>query len=218
MSIVLWILAAAGIFVSLATSLSTETSRKVRRLVVVGASVAFIAVCAQYVNQQQSNKQNNALHAKIDSLAEAERETRDMLAPVLEIAKEKSPGTADSEALEKLLEEISIRRPRLVFLENRTRAEKDNETGLLKTTYVYRSQYPVAVRDASVKLRFNCRIFKANARLPNTLPFKGNSTLDIDKDGKGLSFFARQLGEGSDIELTVFSEGPPKIESSELLP
>lgn len=218
MSTLLWILAAAGICVSLATSLSTESSRKVRRLVVVGASVAFLAVCGQWVSQRQSNEQNRVLHAKVDTLAEAGREMRDMLAPVLEIAKDRSPGTDDKKALGKLLQEISKMHPKLVFLENRTKAEKDSVTGLLKTTYVYRSQYPVVVRDATVKLRFNCRIFKANSRLPNTLPFKGNSTLNIHRDGKGVTFFARHLGEGSDIELSVFSRIPPKIESSELFP
>jgi apolipoprotein N-acyltransferase len=237
MSLLLSILAIAGIAIGLASSLHSEKKRKLRRFAIAAAFLAILAVCAQYLKQHQDGathqrelasaedrhnqlkEQNNSLHAKVDSLVAAEQEMREMIAPILEIAKERSPGIDDRQAIQKLLEEISRRmHPKLVFLEDRTRLEQDNETGLYKTTYVYRSQYPVLVRDATVKLRFDCIVRKANGRLPNTLPFEGNSTLNIHPDGKGVTYYARTLGEGSDMILYVFTKAPPKIVSSELSP
>lgn len=237
MSILLSILAIAGIAIGLASSLHSEKKTKLRRLVIAAGFLAILAVCAQYLKQRedgathqrelasaedrhnQLKEQNNSLHAKVDSLAAAEQEMRVMIAPILEIAKERSPGIDDRKAIGKLLEEISKRMdPKLVFLEDRTIYEQDSETGLYKTTYVYMSQYPVLVRDATVKLRFDCKVLKANGRLPNTLPFKDNSTLNIHPDEKGVTYYARNLGEGSDMILEVFTKVAPKIVSSELSP
>ena len=216
MSILLSLLAIAGISINLASLLHAEKKRKLRCLVIAAAFLAILAVCAQYIKQHQDS---TAHQRELASAEDRHNQLKEMIAPILEIAKERSPGVDDRQAIQELLEEISRRmHPKLIFLEDRTRFEQDSETGLYKTTYVFRSKYPVLVRDATVKLRFGCIVLKANGRLPNTLPFKDNSTLNIHPDGKGVTYYARNLGEGSDMILNVFTKAPPQIVSRELSP
>ena len=237
MSLILFILAIAGIFINLASSLRSEKENTLRRLAILGSIVAILAISFQCFKQFKEEKQsqrelqsaknrhsqlktqNDSLHAKIDSLSKSESALREMITPVLKIAKDRNPDSDDQRAIKELLVEISQwMYPKLLYIKEKTFTEKDEETGMLKTTYIFRSKYPVLIRDANVILTFNCRVYKANGRMPNTLPFRNNSTLNIHPDGNGVTYYARNLGEGSDMILEVFTKSQPSIQSCVLKP
>jgi len=213
-----------------------EKPRWHRSLSIIGASCSLCVLIAQGIQQPLSDvshsresanmqkqydgikEQNDSLLTEVRGLTATNEELKGMLNPVIMMAKGRNPELEDKKAVEMFVGEIQrILNPKLVFLEDRTRTKKDDETGMW-TIYTWTSQYPVTIRDVSVKLRFDTIVLKSAFNLVNMLPFSHNGTLSIDPDRKGVRFYARTLEAGCDIVISVFTETPPRILSSEFSP
>ena len=96
MSILLSCLATLGILVSLAISFKTEPKRSIRKLAVTGTVFAILMVWCLFYNEVCESSQLESRH----------QELKEMLDPILLIARAKNPSLEDKAAIESLLVEF----------------------------------------------------------------------------------------------------------------
>jgi len=194
-----------------------------RRIEIIVIIVMLVAVGWNYYCQKEEIKdqnqlwlsQNDSLRAQIDELSQK-------LEPFLQMARTSYPALREEEALTKLATDISkklaLMEPKIIYLPEKTKSWKDNSTNLIRTLYYFRSQYPVAVRDISIKMKLDRAIFSAEGKITGAFVVEQGSRMVIDPDGKGLVFDTGLLKEDNDIKIEVITNEPSKITSMDISP
>jgi hypothetical protein len=200
-----------------------EHERARKRIEIIVIILMLVAVGWNYYRQNEEIKEQNQLWlSQNDSLRVQIDELSQKLEPFLQMARTSYPALRDEEALTKLATEISKTlggmQPKIKYLSDKTKSGKDRNTNLIHTIYYFRSQYPVAVRDISITMRFDRNLLRAEGRITGAFVVEQGSRMMIDADSKGFTFVTGLLGVGNDIMIEVISNEPLKITSMDISP
>jgi hypothetical protein len=198
-----------------------ERARK--RIEIIVIILMLVAVGWNYYRQNEEIKEQNQLWlSQNDSLRVQIDELSQKLEPFLQMARTSYPALRDEEALTKLATEISKTlggmQPKIIYLSDKTKSWKDTNTNLLHTIYYFRSQYPVAVRDISITMKFDRTLLRAEGKITGAFVVEQESRMMINADSGGFTFVTGLLGAGNDIMIEVISNESLKIRSMQLSP
>jgi uncharacterized protein YoxC len=211
-----------------------------KRIVIIAIILTLAAIGGNYYRQEKEIKrweakfesaqekldgikeQNEHLLSQYDSLKAQFTEVSEKLNPFLQTARSVYPALNDDQALTKLATEISKTlggmQPKIIYLSDKTKSWKDRNTNLIHTIYYFRSQYPVAVRDISITMRFDRTLLRADGRITGAFVVEQGSRMMIDADSRGFTFVTGLLKEDNDIMIEVISNEPLKITSMDRSP
>lgn len=110
--------------------------------------------------------------------------------------------------------------PHMRFFPSETRTVPQ-EQGRTKTTFVFRSAYPVVARDVEIRLTIDLEILEARADFPNEIAFGDSEKRDklvIMPDRRTIVLTKKTLAAEAAIELSVIASGPAKVITSSVRP
>jgi hypothetical protein len=200
----------AGSVLSLIASLKGTENRQLRRFLIFGVLIAILMLIVQGIQQGRSDVD----HSK--ELSDARTQYETLKSQNDSLRTEVGGLTTKLSDAQAQIKEMT--NPRLVFVESQTETNREDKTGQYLTQYHWTSKPVATIRNLSLKLRFDCALVHVHAALTPMLPFSGNGQVKMDSDHKGLLLQARLLQEGSDVVLSVRTDTPPKIVSSEVSP
>jgi len=241
MSILLLVLAVACLIVNLVHAFRKEKERRDRWLLSISCGITLLAVVVQFIMQAQQNQQstrdlsaaeerhhqlnaqNQELLGEVRQLSQDNVAMSAKLAPVLKMARERTPDANEAEALAALVAEVSRMSPKLVFLEEKTEhepvdQEQEEAVPRVRNLYHFRAQYPVALSDASVKLEFDGYILAGRVSLLGTLGFPDNLKMVIQEDRKSITCGALYMAAGSTMVIEIVSLVPLRVTACEMSP
>lgn len=164
---------------------------------------------------------NDSLDYQLDKMRAGQEQLQRKLEPFMQIARANYPALSEDEALNKLAMHVSQTldrmQPKVICLTDKTEFWKDSNTSLIHNIYYFRSQYPISLRDISIKMRFDGTILRAEGKIVGAFVVEQGSRMIIDVDSKGLAFVTGFLGVGNDIKIEVISNEPlmnPSIKMS----
>lgn len=193
--------------------LDKSKHEKVRkRMEIIVIILMLVAVGWNYYHQ---NEEAKSWRVQIHEMSEK-------LEPFQQMARASYPALRDEEALTKLASEISKTltdmQPKIIYLSDKMKYWKDNNTNLIHTIYYFRSQYPVAVRDISIRMEFDKPVLVAEGKNTGAFVVEQRPRMAIDDDNKGFTFVTGLLGVGNDIMIEVISNETLNIISMKLYP
>jgi hypothetical protein len=190
----------------------------------VGFNLAVDQATKQQANWKEISEQYREL-AKNQQISEKERARFATLATKAEEANEdlknqinqlKTAQTAANTRSEKFASEIS-KIPKLVFY-GQSKPRRDSITKLYYTSYTFRSEPSGALRDISIKMKFDGTLVGVNVNMRGAIVEESGTRKYIDTDSSGFSYNTGYLREGNDIFIEVTSKKQLKILSMNLSP
>lgn len=164
----------------------------------------------------------DSLQDETHELTESYQELLKSLLPFERIAQTRYPRlleaaltmlAADLSKGEKEIEELE---PKLVYYYKHV--DKDTASNTFITSYYFRSQPPMMLRNVSVQIKFDRPIIKAEGLLKGVIVAEQGKSTTVDADSLGITFWTDLLRLDNDVIVKAISREPLNIVWSYLHP
>jgi len=170
-------------------------------------------------------KQNDTLKVQLNETVKTNKNLLGYLEPFNPVWDARYPGLGPDQAFAALARDLQakgkaarVAQTGLELLTDQTKVQKSANSGLIQTRYLFRSRYTMPLRDISIRLQFDDRLARAQARITGAVVIDQGSRLSVAPDSAELTYSTGYLSESNDIMIEVAAQKPLNIVSMQLRP